>query len=134
MTPYFGIWDRSAARIGNSIAYLPANHFPSPEPLAPSDSSRSGTPATVAVGIGKRKKTSVDMTTVGAFAYCIEATESLSRVTTYFLQQRINFNDRAEIGDWLTRFKELDLRLVQYVLLVLVSSAFPLALVILPPL
>lgn len=56
---------------------------------------------------------SVDMTTVGAFAYCIEATESLSRVTTYFLQQRINFDDRQEVGSWLTRFKELDLRLVQ---------------------
>ena len=55
----------------------------------------------------------VDMTTVGAFAYCIEATESLSRVTTYFLQQGINFQDRQQVGNWLTRFKELDLRLVQ---------------------
>lgn len=53
------------------------------------------------------------MTTVGAFAYCVEATESLSRVTTYFLQQGINFQDRQQVGNWLTRFKELDLRLVQ---------------------
>lgn len=55
----------------------------------------------------------VDMTTVGAFAYRIEATESLSRITTYFLQQNVSFNDRQELSDWLTRFKELDLRLVQ---------------------
>lgn len=54
-----------------------------------------------------------DMSTVGAFAYCIEATESLSRVTTFFLQQKINFHDRREVSSWLTRFKELDLRLVQ---------------------
>lgn len=53
------------------------------------------------------------MTTVGAFAYCIEATESLSRITTYFLQQKINLDDRQEVSQWLTRFKELDLRLVQ---------------------
>ena len=55
----------------------------------------------------------MDMTTVGAFAYRIEATESLSRITTYFLQQKIEFKNRQQVSDWLTRFKELDLRLVQ---------------------
>lgn len=55
----------------------------------------------------------MDMTTVGAFAYRIEATESLSRITTYFLQQKIDFQNRQQVSDWLTRFKELDLRLVQ---------------------
>lgn len=54
------------------------------------------------------------MSTVGAFAYRIEATESLSRVTTFFLQQRVNYRDRQEMGSWLMRFKELDLRLVRY--------------------
>lgn len=53
------------------------------------------------------------MSTIGAFALCIEATESMSRVTTYFLQQRINLQDQKQVGSWLTRFKELDLRLVQ---------------------
>jgi hypothetical protein len=54
------------------------------------------------------------MSTVGAFAYRVEATESLSRVTTFFLQQRINHHDRQEMGSWLMRFKELDLRLVSW--------------------
>lgn len=56
------------------------------------------------------------MSTIGAFAYRVEATESLSRVTTFFLQQKINYRDRQEMGSWLMRFKELDLRLVRYVI------------------
>lgn len=103
-TPYFGIWDRSAAKIGNSIAFLPA-HYPSPEQTVDAPPE---TPASAPGG-----NAAVDMTTVGAFAYCVEATESLSRVTTYFLQQGIDFRDRQQVGNWLTRFKELDLRLVQ---------------------
>jgi hypothetical protein len=112
ITPYFGIWDRSAAKIGNSIAFLPA-HYPSTEqPVEPPALPNTPLTATPAVS---RATATVDMSTVGAFAYCIEATESLSRVTTYFLQQKINFSDRQEVSSWLTRFKELDLRLVQYV-------------------
>ncbi|KAF9876919.1 hypothetical protein CkaCkLH20_05765 [Colletotrichum karsti] len=107
ITPYFGIWDRSAAKIGNSIAFLPA-HYPSPEQTAEAPPQ---TPITTHPNKGPN---TVDMTTVGAFAYCIEATESLSRVTTYFLQQKINFQDRQEVSSWLTRFKELDLRLVHW--------------------
>jgi hypothetical protein len=53
------------------------------------------------------------MSNVGAFAYYIESLESLSRVNTYFLQQEVNFNNAQEVLSWLTRFKELDLRLVQ---------------------
>ena len=105
-TPYFGIWDRSA-KIGNSIAFLPA-HYPSPEQTT--DAPPETPTSTLS---GPRTGAAVDMTTVGAFAYCIEATESLSRVTTYFLQQGIDFRDRQQVGNWLTRFKELDLRLVQ---------------------
>jgi hypothetical protein len=60
---------------------------------------------------------STDMTTVGAFAYCVEATESMSRVTSYFLQQKVNLRDQSEISAWLTRFKELDLRLVHWKML-----------------
>ncbi|RGP78672.1 hypothetical protein FLONG3_3209 [Fusarium longipes] len=108
VTPYFGIWDRSAAKMGNSIVFLPA-HYPSPEQVTEAPAETPSTNATTT----KRNDT-VDMTTVGAFAYCIEATESLSRVTTYFLQQKINFKDRQEVGNWLTRFKELDLRLVHW--------------------
>jgi hypothetical protein len=53
---------------------------------------------------------------VGAFAYRIEATESLCQVTTFFLQQPVDFANRQEVSGWLMRFKELDLRLVQCVL------------------
>ncbi|KAH8884158.1 hypothetical protein GQ53DRAFT_731327 [Thozetella sp. PMI_491] len=111
VTPYFGIWDRSAARIGNSITFLPA-HFPNPDAIE-SATQQPESPMSAPSRVS-RGSTSVDMSTVGAFAYCIEATESLSRVTTYFLQQKINFKDRQEVSSWLTRFKELDLRLVHW--------------------
>ena len=39
--------------------------------------------------------------------------QSLSHVSSFFLQQHVDFSNRKELGDWLTRFKELDLRLVQ---------------------
>ncbi|KAK2060415.1 hypothetical protein LY76DRAFT_682747 [Colletotrichum caudatum] len=107
ITPFFGIWDRSAAKMGNSIAFLP-EHYPSPEQTA------DAPPRTPVTANSQKRLNTVDMTTVGAFAYCIEATESLSRVTTYFLQQKINFQDRGEVSSWLTRFKELDLRLVHW--------------------
>ena len=109
VTPYFGIWDRSAARIGNSIAFLPA-HYPSPDTIE--SGASEATPATGPPRV-RRGSATVDMSTVGAFAYCIEATESLSRATTYFLQQEVDFHDRQGVSSWLTRFKELDLRLVQ---------------------
>ncbi|KAI3546675.1 hypothetical protein CABS01_06125 [Colletotrichum abscissum] len=114
VTPYFGIWDKAAGRIGNPIAFIPSHYAPAlqvgaseEETHTPSDAGTSpGAPAA-----------SVDMSTVGAFAYCIEATESLSRVTSYFLQQKINMRDQRDISSWLTRFKELDLRLVHWKML-----------------
>lgn len=109
MTPYFGIWDRSAAKIGNSIAFLHAN-FSSPDHSAQATLQHGSPQSTSHPPMNGAQP---DMSAVGAFAYCIEATESLSRVTTFFLQQRINFHDRQEVSNWLTRFKELDLRLVQ---------------------
>ncbi|VUC30259.1 unnamed protein product [Clonostachys rosea] len=51
---------------------------------------------------------------LGGFAYCIEATESLSLVTSFFLQQDLNTSKRDDIQRWLMRFKQLDLRLVQW--------------------
>lgn len=59
------------------------------------------------------------MSTVGAFAYRVEATESLSRVTAFFLRLEVNHRDRQEMSSWLMRFKELDLRLVRYVFIAL---------------
>ena len=62
---------------------------------------------------GRLGYSDVDTSKLGAFAYRIESTESLSQVTSFFLQQKVDFQNREEVGAWLTRFKELDLRLVQ---------------------
>ncbi|KAF4417574.1 Zn(II)2Cys6 transcriptional activator [Fusarium acutatum] len=51
---------------------------------------------------------------LGGFAFCIEATESLSLVTSFFLQYRVDFKEVHEVQRWLMRFKQLDLRLVQW--------------------
>ncbi|KAJ4311805.1 hypothetical protein N0V84_010259 [Fusarium piperis] len=110
-TPYFGIWDKSAGRIGNPIAFLPAHPIPSQSGV--DDEGRTPSEAGTSPGAAS----TVDMSTVGAFAYCIEATESLSRVTSYFLQQRVNTKDQKDLSSWLTRFKELDVRLVHWKML-----------------
>ena len=103
ITPYFGIWSKSAAKIGTSIAYIsplyPPNEIDPATAASPSDSNAGSSV--------------VDKSKLGALAYRIEATESLNQVTSFFLQQRVDFRNRQEVGSWLTRFKELDLRLVQ---------------------
>ncbi|VUC34746.1 unnamed protein product [Clonostachys rosea] len=106
-TPFFGIWNKSTAKIGKSIAFLPPD-FPDPD-QHDRDQSAADLPQD-----GGRHPAAMDKTTIGALAYRIEATESLSRVTTYFLQQNIDFCDKKQVSDWLMRFKELDLRLVHW--------------------
>lgn len=54
-----------------------------------------------------------EVDSIGGFAFCIEATESLNLVTKFFLQHGINFRNPQSIQMWLMRFKELDLRLVR---------------------
>jgi hypothetical protein len=54
-----------------------------------------------------------DQDSIGGFAYCIEATESLSLVTSFFLQQAVDVTKIHEVQVWLMRFKELDLRLIR---------------------
>ncbi|OBR07128.1 C6 transcription factor [Colletotrichum higginsianum IMI 349063] len=127
-TPYFGIWDKAAGRIGNPIAFIPSHYAPpvSSQTVATTAAAASltaaaaeeenRTPSEAATSPGAASA-SVDMSTVGAFAYSLEATESLSRVTSYFLQQKINMRDQRDISSWLTRFKELDLRLVHWKML-----------------
>ncbi|KAL4819351.1 fungal-specific transcription factor domain-containing protein [Aspergillus spinulosporus] len=51
---------------------------------------------------------------IGGFAYCIEATESLALVSNFFVHQPLNVQNVDEAQLWLMRFKELDLRLVQW--------------------
>ncbi|KAH8807804.1 fungal-specific transcription factor domain-containing protein [Xylogone sp. PMI_703] len=55
-----------------------------------------------------------DQASIGGFAYCIEASESLSLVTTFFLRHAVNVSSPNDVQMWLMRFKELDLRLVQW--------------------
>ncbi|KAL2127422.1 hypothetical protein VTI74DRAFT_10759 [Chaetomium olivicolor] len=109
-TPFFGIWDKAAARIGNPISFLPSESSGTISAAADAENPtvESSSP---------RGALGTDMTNVGAYAYCIEATESLSRVTSHFLQQRIDWRDGRDVGLWLMRFKELDLRLVHWKML-----------------
>ncbi|KAI8935137.1 hypothetical protein NX059_007731 [Plenodomus lindquistii] len=105
ITPYFGIWNKAAARIGRSLAHVPAQY--NEEDPAVEQHPVTGASPSSANGF-------IDASKLGAFAYCVEATESLSQVTTFFLQQRINWQDKEHAISWLTRFKELDLRLVNW--------------------
>ncbi|KAH9864319.1 hypothetical protein J1614_010253 [Plenodomus biglobosus] len=105
ITPYFGIWNKAAARIGRSLAHVPAQY--NEEDPAVEQHPGVGASPSSANGF-------IDASKLGAFAYCVEATESLSQVTTFFLQQRINWQDKEHAISWLTRFKELDLRLVNW--------------------
>jgi hypothetical protein len=113
ITPYLGIWDHSAAKIGHTITFLPSKYeAPSEKATEPCaakrlNDARSSPPGqTTCMG-------SPEMNRIGAFAYYIESVESLSRINAYFVQQKIDFADREDVLSWLTRFKELDLRLVQ---------------------
>jgi hypothetical protein len=102
-TPYFGIWNKSSAKIGKSLAHVPAQ-YNEDDPVAVQIQGTSPSSS----------NSLIDASKLGAFAYCIEATESLSQVTTFFLQQRIRWQDKEQAVNWLTRFKELDLRLVHW--------------------
>lgn len=98
-TPYFGILDRSTAKLGSMMSYIGPK------------TGTNGDINTQALSPGSVKLE--EAVNVGAVAFRIEATESLSQVTSFFLQQEFNFRNRDEVGKWLARFKELDLRLVQ---------------------
>lgn len=108
MTPFFGIWDKSAGKIGNVISFLPGDSNSA-------ERSRDLYHSTIGTGIAPpSSEETVDISTIGAFAYRIEATESLSRITSFFLRQEIDYRDKKGISNWLMRFKELDVRLVRY--------------------
>ncbi|KAJ5167570.1 uncharacterized protein N7482_006351 [Penicillium canariense] len=113
VTAFLGIWDKSAGRMGNPIAFPPPHHV-SPQGTVTDNASAQS--ADQASGAALSPEDPL-MATVGAFAYRIEATESLSRVMTYFLQQKVDMGCPEDITSWLTRFKELDLRLVHWKML-----------------
>ncbi|KAF9784837.1 hypothetical protein IL306_007005 [Fusarium sp. DS 682] len=60
------------------------------------------------------RDTEEGQTSLGGFAFSIEAMESLSLVTSFFLQYEVNFKEVHKVQRWLMRFKQLDLRLVQW--------------------
>lgn len=114
ITPFFKVWDISMAKMGKSVSFLP-NHQPSPSDMekeieTATPTFNNGPPDLYTLSTQK-----LDTSTLGAFAYCIEATESLNRIVKFFLQQHVNFESYEEFSAWLTRFKELDLHLIQYV-------------------
>jgi hypothetical protein len=113
VTAFFGIWDKSAGRMGNPIAFPPA-HYVSPQGTGTNDASEPSPNNASGSGLSPEDPA---MQAIGAFAYRIEATESLSRVMTYFLQQKVDMHRPENVTSWLTRFKELDLRLVHWKML-----------------
>ncbi|KAJ5414802.1 hypothetical protein N7509_001429 [Penicillium cosmopolitanum] len=113
VTAFFGIWDKSAGRMGNPIAFPPA-HYVSPQGTGTIEAPEPSPNNVSGPGLSPEDP---GMEAVGAFAYRIEATESLSRVTTYFLQQKVDMHRPENVTSWLTRFKELDLRLVHWKML-----------------
>ncbi|PIG88103.1 hypothetical protein AARAC_001579 [Aspergillus arachidicola] len=112
-TPFFNIWDTTLAKIGMSVSFLPG-HFSSladREKYVDNTPSRSERVSPVLQAPGTQ---TVDLSTIGSFSYCIEATESLNRIVKFFLQRPVNLQSKQEFGAWLTRFKELDLQLIHW--------------------
>lgn len=75
----------------------------------PSTSQQALTPASE-----RQSADDGELNSIGGFAFCIEATESLNLVTSFFLQHPVAFNHVQDMQIWLMRFKELDLRLVKW--------------------
>lgn len=92
-TPYFGILERSRYP-GHQQATVSQGKAPAAET--------------------SRSPHEVDTSGLGAFAYSIEATESLHGVITSLLQGNFDPRDQRDLDRWLARFKELDLRLVHW--------------------
>ncbi|CAK7207665.1 hypothetical protein SEUCBS139899_010476 [Sporothrix eucalyptigena] len=90
----------------------PAPGPPDSEPASVADRPRE--PSDAPAHASSTENNTRNMSNVGAFAYCIEAAESLSRVVSTFLRQHVDFGSRSDVSRWLTRFKELDLRLVHW--------------------
>ncbi|QMW26525.1 hypothetical protein G4B84_001770 [Aspergillus flavus NRRL3357] len=112
-TPFFNIWDTTLAKIGKSVSFLPGHlsSLADKEKYVDNTPSRSERVSPVLQASGTH---TVDLSTIGSFAYCIEATESLNRIVKFFLQRPVNLQSKQEFGAWLTRFKELDLQLIHW--------------------
>lgn len=70
----------------------------------------------VSTPVSERTSTeSAEVESVGGFAFCLEATDTLNLVTEFFLQCAFKFESSQQIRMSLLKFKELDLRLVKLV-------------------
>ncbi|KAG5776112.1 hypothetical protein H9Q73_010217 [Fusarium xylarioides] len=98
VTPYFGNWDEPSVQ--NSYETSPY-----------SVGSNAGGPAST---IRASDKATGDISKIGALAYYIQSIDSLCQISKSFLQPAVDFTNRQEVSLWLTKFKELDLRLVHW--------------------
>ncbi|KAK9489375.1 fungal-specific transcription factor domain-containing protein [Lipomyces doorenjongii] len=57
---------------------------------------------------------SEEVTALGGFSYCVEASEYLSTVTRFFLQQDVTPKSITQLQEWIFGFKDLDLRLAKW--------------------
>ncbi|POS69725.1 hypothetical protein DHEL01_v211882 [Diaporthe helianthi] len=98
-TPFFGVSDKynQTSATSASLSHHQKHKTPADEMRLPAARAESE-----------------DQESLGGFAYCIEATESLSLVTSFFLQQAVDVSKAQDVQMWLMRFKQLDLRLVQW--------------------
>jgi hypothetical protein len=99
-TPFFGVSDNKynqTSTTSSSLGHHQKHNTPANEMRLPAARAESE-----------------DQESLGGFAYCIEATESLSLVTSFFLQQAVDVSKAQDVQMWLMRFKQLDLRLVQW--------------------
>lgn len=98
-TPFFGVSDKynQTSTSSPSLSHHQKHKAPADEMRLPAARAESE-----------------DQESLGGFAYCIEATESLSLVTSFFLQQAVDVSKAQDVQMWLMRFKQLDLRLVQW--------------------
>ncbi|KAI1010622.1 hypothetical protein LB503_004882 [Fusarium chuoi] len=103
VTPYFGNWDEPT--VHNS-------HGTSPYSVGSNACGANGPASTR--NIRARDKTTGDISKIGAFAYHIQSIDSLCQISKSFLQPAVDFTNRQEVSLWLTKFKELDLRLVHW--------------------
>ncbi|KAF4334040.1 hypothetical protein FBEOM_12133 [Fusarium beomiforme] len=105
ITPYFGNWDQPAARSDHNTSPCYSAES-NPGPLQGSETtSRANQHSDKATG---------DISKIGSLAYYIQSIDSLSQILTTFLQPAVDFTNRQQVSLWLTKFKELDLRLVHW--------------------
>ncbi|KAI0015916.1 fungal-specific transcription factor domain-containing protein [Xylariomycetidae sp. FL0641] len=95
------LWERGVA------LRIPAPYFGVADQPSPHASAGGG-------DLPNPRSETEDPASLGGFAYCIEATESLSLITSFFLQQAVNVSNVHDVQRWLMRFKQLDLRLIQW--------------------